>query len=95
MIEFPVGPVHCIVATLASGWKTQLYVIHWRCCSVVILQMARRASRSGQVVIIIDVTVKAGSRRIRMCIRQCKAHRIVVESGRLPRTGVVALLASL
>ena len=41
------------------------------------------------------MTIEAGARRIRVCVGQRESHRIVVESGRLPRTGVVALLASL
>ena len=47
--------------------------------SVVGIQVARSASRSRQVVVIVDVAVQAGARRIRMGVCQRESDRCVIE----------------
>ena len=56
-------------------------------------QMARRAGRRIQSVVIVDVTLRA--RRCQMRPSECKAGFRVVERGRLPGRRVVAYIAGL
>ena len=62
---------------------------------VVILQVAGRAGRGGQVVVVVDVAVETDTWRISVRVGQREANRVVVERCWLPSAGVVALLAGL
>ncbi len=95
MIELPVGPEQRVVAALASGREPELYVVHRSESGVVILKVTRDASGGRQVVIAVEVAVRANSRRIGMRIRQREAHGSVIEGRRLPGRRRVALLTSL
>ena len=81
-----------VVAGVAGLRKPLLRVI--RIVRVlVILQVARDASLYGQVVIVVDVALRAGHRGVRP--GQRKPDRIVIESSRNPRGRGVALLTGL
>ena len=66
VVEFAVGPKHRIVATLASGREMGRHVIHRRSGLVVIGLVATHASGRGDVVIVVDVTIGALTRRHRV-----------------------------
>ena len=95
MIELAVGPLDRVVTALTGCRESQLRVVDRRGCRVVVLQVARRASRCGQVVVVVDVAVEANARRVSVRIRQRKSHRSVIEGRGLPRDGRVASLAGL
>lgn len=95
MVELAVGPLDRVVTALTGCRESQLRVVDRRGCRVVVLQVARRASRRGQVVVVVDVAVEADARRVSVRIRQWKSYRGVIEGGRLPSDGRVAGLAGL
>src|SRR5882762_3278554 len=95
MVKLPISPSHGIVAALASGRERELRVVYRSERGVVILQVTRGAGRGGDVVIVVDVAVRANPRRIGVRIRQRKAHGCVIERRWLPRDGGMALLAGL
>jgi hypothetical protein len=95
VIEFPIAPLHRVVAAFARRRKSQLCVVHWSRRRVVILQVARNASRSRQAVVVIDMAVQAHPGRIRVRVGQKEPDRGMVEAGGLPGDCGVALLAGL
>ncbi len=63
VIKLAVGPQSCVMAELAGRGETHLDVVNRRRRRVVVLQMARRASRTGQIVIVVDMAVRADAWR--------------------------------
>ena len=62
---------------------------------LVILQVARHARSSAEIVVVVDVAVAALPRRHHVCSRQRKAGAVVVERRILPRCRVMALPTAL
>ena len=60
-----------------------------------VFQVTRNARRSGQAVVVVDVTIRALARRHRVRSRQRESGSAVVERRIGPGTGAVALLAGL
>ena len=60
VVKLSVRPQHGVVTALASQ-REALDVVHWRGCVVVVLLVATHATGvgAGQVVIIVDVTLRA------------------------------------
>lgn len=71
-------PSNGTVAGLAVLRKSSRDVIRIR-SALEILQMARSASRAGQVVIVVDMAVEAYARRICVRIRQREPHACMIE----------------
>ena len=92
VIEASVAPVGGVVALLAGLGKVRLHVVGIR-VPLEVLQVARDACRVSQVVVVVDVTLSAG--RSRMRTGQGESRFAVIELSRLPRSRVVADLASL
>ena len=65
----------------------------WICRPLEILEVARDACRCGEVEIAIGVALIA--LQLRVSAGQGEANRIMIEAGRLPRGGRMAILASL
>ena len=83
-----------VVALLAGLREISTYVIGIL-GALVIRQMAAYACRGGQVVVVVDVTVETRARRVGVRVGERKAYGRMVEGGRLPGAGVVALLTGL
>ena len=64
VIEFAVGPADRVVAAFASSRESHLDVVQRGGRGVVILQVARGASRAREVVVVVDVAVEADSRGV-------------------------------
>ena len=80
------------VADLALLRDPGRHVI-WICRSLEILEVARNAGRRGDVEIAIGVALIA--LQLRVSAGQGEANRVMIEAGRLPRGGRMAILASL
>ena len=63
--------------------------------SLVVLQVAAHTGIRGQVVVIVDVAIRALPRRDGVHPSQREIRRVVIERSVRPRRGVVALGASL
>ena len=85
-------PSRSIVASVASLREASGHVIRVRRV-VEILQVARDASGAGQVVVIVDMAVRALPRRHRVRAGQSEVHHRVIESRRGPGHRGMALLA--
>jgi len=92
MIEAGIPPRRSIVASLARGWDAGLLVI-WIGRAVVLRHVARCAILSIQVVIPVDMALRALQSGVRT--GQRKSHQAVIKSCRLPGLGAVAGLAGL
>ena len=68
MIEFAVGPLHGVVALLASGRESSMR--NWRRRVVVVSLMTTDAGRIRDVVVVVDVAIRAGARRHHVGTRQ-------------------------
>src|SRR5438270_11852810 len=90
MIELAVGPRHHVVTLLAGcrepGMRDR------RCCRVVVRLMATHAGSSGDVVVVIDVTVRALARRHRVCAGQRDRKSVVEGRGVDPGGGVIIMM---
>ncbi len=93
MIELAVRPQHRVVALLASGGESGMR--HGRGGVVVVVLMAAHASRAGDVVVVVDVAIRALARWDRMGPGQRESGLRVIKSRRLPRARVVTHLAGL
>ena len=82
------------VTELARLWEVLLHVIGIR-RPLVILQVAGHACRVGEVVIVVDVAIRALPRRNCVQTGKWEAGLGMVEGRGLPRGRVVARLASL
>ena len=92
MVKAGVAPVSRGMALLAGLRHVGLHVVRVG-CPLVILQVAGDASRAGEVVIVVHVTLRALQGEVRSGQRE--AGVVVIERSIRPRRGVVALLASL
>ena len=79
VIELGVGPQNRVVAGLAGGWKSCGDVRNWSNRIRVILLVTRNARGVGQVVIVIDMAIRALARR--SCVRsgERESGAVVVE----------------
>ncbi len=92
MVESRRHPCDRGVALLASRGKSAHHVIRIGRVLEVFL-VARNTGRARQVVVIVDVAVHTGSRRVRVPPGQGESHRIVVKLGIQPVIRRVALIA--
>jgi len=95
VIERGVRPLHRVVTGVASGRERSRDVVHRGGRIVVIRLVARDAGGAGQVVIVVDVTIGASTRRHRVRASQREAGAVVIEGCVEPRAGAMALIASL
>jgi len=93
VIEFAVGPGYRVMAILAGGGESQLHMINGADRVVVVGLVTGNASRVGNGVVIVYVTLCA--RRSRMRAGQRKSRLGVIELCRGPGGSVMAALASL
>lgn len=94
VIECRIQPRSCFVALLAGLWEVRGDMVRI-CRTLIILEVATDARVCRQVVIVVDMTIGALSRRDSMHSRQRKVRVVVVKRGVRPRSDVVALLAGL
>jgi len=94
VIERGVQPGRCVVALIAPLGEIRRHVIRVG-RSLVVLQVAGHASRAGQVVVVINVTVAALPRGNRVHTGEGKVGEVVVERGVGPGSRIVTLLAGL
>ena len=92
VIELSRLPGRSVMARFASLRKSASHVVGVRGV-LEILQVARNASRSGEVVVVIDVAIGACPRRNRVRSGQCEVHQRVIEGGWCPGHRGVALSA--
>ena len=92
MVKGRVQPVRRAVALFASLRECRSHVVGIG-RSLEVLQVAAHTGSRGQVVIVVDVALRALQRRMRA--RERKPGVVVIEAGLCPRSRVVALLASL
>ena len=93
VIELAIGPRHGVVTLLASGREPRMR--HRRGRRVVVSLMTTDAGGRSDVVVVVDVTVRALARG--HCVRTAKREPrgAVVEGGIQPAGGVVTLLTGL
>ena len=92
MVKLAIRPQNGVMAAGASRREAQRNVVDWRLRVVVVRLMARDAGRIRQVVVVVDVALRA--RRGRMEARQRPSCSSVVEFTVRPQHGVVAIRAS-
>lgn len=92
VIEAGIGPGRCAVAAFASLRHAGLHVVGIR-GALEVLQVTRDAGGIGQVVVPVDVTLRALQGHVRTGQRE--ACLGVIEGGIRPRCGSVAALAGL
>jgi len=90
VIEFAVGPEHGVVAGLARGRERRRNVVNRRDRAVVVVLVARNASRGRDVVVVVDVAIAALPRRHGVIAGQGEASTVVVERRIQPCRGAVA-----
>ena len=95
VIEFAVRPQNGIVAVLAGGREMRCDVVHRTGRRVVVVLMTTHARGARQVVIIVDVAVRALARWNRVRTAQRESCSAMVKSCVQPTTGVVTLIAGL
>ena len=78
MVEGRVQPRAGVVALITSLRKIRAYVI-WIRRALIIFQVASHASCAGQVVIVVDMTIGALSRRDGVHARKREFRQVVVE----------------
>ena len=83
MIERSGLPGRSVVARLAGLRESAGHVVRVRRV-LEILQVARHASIRGQVVVIVDVAIRAGPRRHRVHTGQSEVHGRMIEGRRRP-----------
>jgi hypothetical protein len=93
MVKLTVGPLHRVVALLASRGESLMR--HRSDCGVVVVLMATHAGRAGDVVIVVDVAVGALPGWNDMRSGQRKSRLRVIKHCRLPGRRVVAGAAGL
>jgi len=95
VIEGAVAPLHRIVASFAGGRECRRNMIHRRLGVVVVGLMAGDARRPGQVVVVVQVAIRALPWRNHMGASQRKAGAVVIEArvqlGRRAVAGVARL----
>ena len=78
VVEGGVRPYHCVMAQLAGSWKSRRRVRRIVCPGVILL-MTRVAQSAGQVVVVVDVAIRALPRRYRVRSSQRKPRSRMVE----------------
>ena len=76
------------MAVLASRWEARSNMIYRRFSVVVVGLVAGHACRAGQVVVVVDVALRA--RRSRVEARQCPPRAGMVKLAIRPQNGVMA-----
>ena len=94
VVERGIQPGAGAVALVTCLREVRRYVTRIR-RSLVLLQVARHASRTGQIVVVVDMAVGTLPRRHAVCPGQRKSGAVVIECRVQPGTGVVALIAGL
>ena len=84
VIESSIRPRDRVVAHLASRRETRLDMVHWRERIVVVLLVARHASRSREVVVVVDVAIETLARWHGMRPRQGKPSCRMIELRSIP-----------
>jgi len=92
VIEGRIAPCRGVMTGLATGRKLCLPMVGIS-GAVVVLHVAGRTSRTGQVVVSVGMTLRALQPGVPAGER--KAHGVVIEAGRLPRARAMARLAGL
>ena len=95
VIEFAIGPLHGVVASFAGSRERSGNVVHRRGGLVVIGLMAAHAGGAAQVVVVIDVAIRALPRRHDVRSRERKSGAVVIEGCVQPGARAVALIAGL
>lgn len=95
MIESAVRPLHRVVTAFTGQREACRHVIHRRHGIGVVRLMARHARSARDVVVVVDVTIRALPRGYSVGTVQRESSAVVIERCVEPRTGVVALIASL
>ena len=95
VVEHAIGPQVRVVALLAGGRESRCCVGHWGIRIVVIGLVARNAGRIRNVVIVVDVAIRALPRRHHVIAGQRERGLRVIKGRRLPGAGRVASIARL
>jgi hypothetical protein len=95
VIKFAIRPKHAVMAGLTRSREMRSDVVHRRGCRVVVIHVASHAGGARQVVVVINVAIRALPRRHRVRSDQREAGGVVVECRVQPGAGAVALLAGL
>ena len=93
VIELAVGPLNSVVALLTGGRESG--VRYWRGRVVVIGLVTADARYIGDVVVVVDVAIGAGTRRNDMHSGKREPRGCVVEGSTRPVAGAVTLIARL
>ena len=93
VVELPIAPLHRVVALLACGGESR---VRYRSGRVVVVPLvAADASRAADVVVVVDVTIRALARRHVVRSGQRESGFGVIEGRRLPGRSVMAGVAGL
>jgi len=95
VVERSIGPQHRVVARLASRREARGDMVHRRSRGVVVVLVARHAGGARQVVVVVNVAIRALTRRHSVRSRQHEAGAVVIEGRIQPGSRVVALVAGL
>ena len=95
MIELAVHPVDRVMTGFTGSGETGRDMVNGLLGVVVILLMAGDARSLGQVVIVVDMAIRAGAGRHGMAASQREFGFIVFKLSRLPGVGRMAYFASL
>ncbi len=95
MVKRGIGPQNGVVTGFAGRRERGRNVVHRSGRVVVIRLVAGDAGGAGQIVIIVDVTIRAGSRRHGVTAAEWEPGRAVVKRGIEPGAGGVALVTGL
>lgn len=95
MVELSICPLHGVVASFTGGGEARRNVGNRTNRVLIILQVTRDTRGVGQVVIVVNVTIGALARRDCVGSGEWEPGAVVIESGILPRSRIVALLTRL
>ena len=93
VVELAVGPDYRVVAQFAGRRETGRDMVHRALGVVVVVQVTTDAGRGVQLVVVVDVAIRALPRRDRVRAGQGKSGRGVIESRAAPGGRAVAGLA--
>ena len=79
VVELPVGPQHGVMTAIAGRGESRRDVVHRGDGIVVVSLVTRDAGRTGDVVVVVDVTIAALARRHGVRSGQWKSSAVVVE----------------
>ena len=95
VIKLAVCPCNRVVAALACGREMRGDVVHRSGRRVVVVLVASHARGAREVVVVVDVTIGALTRRHGVRSSQREAGGVVIEGSIQPATSAVALIAGL